>query len=81
MRYSWQLPLFQDGVDADAIFDSADLDARSQRADSLERAWGRLCANYQQSMDLEGVSDVVPQVTWPQVVLGALLILQSANTS
>ena len=67
MRYSWQLPLFQDGVDADAIFDSADLDARSQRADSLERAWGRLCANYQQSMDLEGFLMLFPRSLGPKL--------------
>ena len=59
--------LCQDGVDAESLFDSSDLDARAQRADALEKAWGRISMNYQQSMDLEGLADVAPQVTWPDV--------------
>ena len=55
--------LCQDGVDAESLFDSSDLDARAQRADALEKAWGRISMNYQQSMDLEGLADVAPQVT------------------
>lgn len=49
-------------MDYDAIFDSSDLDARASRADALERTWDRIRFNYQQSLDAEGLTDVVPQV-------------------
>ena len=57
----------QDGVDGDSIFDSTDLDGRQSRAEtesleSLERAWDRICTNYQNQLDMEGLNDVVPQV-------------------
>ena len=62
-NYSLCCVLFpQDGVDGDSIFDSTDLDGRQSRAESLERAWDRICTNYQHQLDMEGLNDVVPQV-------------------
>lgn len=49
-------------MDGDNIFDSTDLDGRQSRAESLERAWDRICTNYQNQLDMEGLNDVVPQV-------------------
>ena len=53
----------QDGVDTNTIFDSTDLDQRSARGASLMATFDRICANYQQAMDVEGVTDAVVQVT------------------